>query len=56
MAGLREAGNPLDEIFPIRIVMEDDLAVQAPDHHMVQGAGRIQSRSTWHGGRLPQSN
>jgi hypothetical protein len=56
MAGLREAGNPLDEIFPIRIVMEDDLAVQAPDHHMVQGAGCVEARSAWHDSRIPQSN
>jgi hypothetical protein len=52
MAGLREAGNPLDEILPIRIVMEDDLAVQAPDHHVVQGAGRVQARSAWHEKRV----
>lgn len=52
-ARLCQGGNAPDEVLPIPIIPKDDLAVQPPDHHMVEGAGRVKARSAWHGnGRL----
>jgi hypothetical protein len=46
---VRESGNSPDKILPIPVIPKDDLAVQTPDHHMVQSAGCVESRSAWHG-------
>ena len=46
--GPRESGNSPDEIVPIPVIAKDDLAVQSPDHHMVQGSGSVKARSPWH--------
>jgi len=42
---LRQAPH---EIISVAVVSENNLTIEAPGHHMVKDAGRIQARSAWH--------
>jgi hypothetical protein len=48
-AGLHQEGESREEVDAIEVIPEDDRPLDAPHHHMVQGARGIQPRPTGHG-------
>jgi hypothetical protein len=49
-AGARDArGRPGDEVRAIGSVPDDDAPFDAPDHHLVEHAGGIETRLAGHG-------
>jgi hypothetical protein len=47
--GVREARDPRDEVVPIRVVPEENAALQAPHHPVVEGLRGTQARLAGHG-------
>jgi hypothetical protein len=50
---LENFSQPLHKVIPVGIAAEYRRPFNAPDHDMVQGAGRIYTRSPWHAAPLP---
>jgi hypothetical protein len=47
--GFRQKNRkPFDEVFAILFIIEYSAALYAPDHDMVQKAGRIEAGCSWH--------
>ena len=41
--------QPVDPILPIHVISKDGSSLDSPNHYMVQGTRRIQTRPTRHG-------
>jgi len=52
--GLREPFlKPIEKVFPVSIIKEDILPVQASDHHMMNSPWYIDSLVSWHKDTIP---
>jgi hypothetical protein len=44
--------EPDEKVLPVPVVLENHLPVEAPDHHVVEGPGKIKARPARHGRSL----
>jgi hypothetical protein len=48
--GLARFGQPINKVIPVLVGPEDSLSVESTYHDMVDGRGRVQTRTSRHGG------
>jgi len=49
--GVGQGGEAANEVVAVLVIAEDDLAVQAPAHHVMENAGGIETGSAGHSGQ-----